>query len=365
MKRSIAAAAFGLLATAAQADITVASFNDYIDPQLIKGFEAETGVKVSYQTYETDAEAEALLKSEATLDVIVPSTDSLPGMIKSGDLRPFDSSKMEHFFEIDKVLRARLFTADPALTYSVPYFWGRIGIAINKQAAEEALGGPVPKTWGLLFNPQATEKLQHCGISVLDSREHMYTLLMQYKGRSLDFPTSRSIEGIDQQLQVLRPFYRSVDSADYLSDMPSGKTCVAMAWEGDGVTLAKADPNIEFFLPEEGTVLFMDAMAIPARTTKFEEAKQFIAYMMRPDVASQNAEFTHYNSPFAGIYKQQMSARGVGGEGDSVKVDLVPIFRFKSPPRTLDAKLDQAWQHFVMPQPTVGETGKVTMAGGT
>ena len=275
MKALVASFSMALMASASAESIAVANWNDYIDPAILKSFEADTGIQVSYETYDNDDQLKAMLDS-GRFDVVVPPVINLANLIKEQSIQPYDAKSLQGYMDSQPVLRARLFTKDPSMNYAVPYFWGRIGLVVDRAKAEQALGVPVTASWDVIFDPSKAEKLSQCGISLLDSKDDVYSIYMNYKGKLPAIPTARTIDYASTRLNQLKPFYKKIDSAAYIEDLPGGDLCVAMTWEGDGRALAAEHPNLEFLLPEEGTVIFLDAMAIPSKAQNVSGARKLI-----------------------------------------------------------------------------------------
>lgn len=298
MKKWIAAPLLALSVAAAQAQsLKVANWNDYIDPAVLEAFSKETGIEVDYQTYDSDEDVYNMLKRGESLDVVVPSTDNFGKLIEEGLLRPYAAASLPGFDALEPLIMARLAGHDPAREYGVPYLWGSIGLAVNVPLAEAALGGPVPNTWGLVFDKNLLEKLSACGVTLLDSANDVTSLLVNYKGRSLgnvgEAYASRALGDLSQ----LRPYYRYIDSSRYIDDLSAGKTCVSMAWAGDALAAAAKGLPVKFLVPEEGSLVFVDILAIPAAAKNPEGAKAFISYMLRPEVSAQIARATYYQTP--------------------------------------------------------------------
>ena len=173
-----------LLANAEEV-IRVCNWNDYIATQVLKDFEAQTGIRVEYHTYSTAEELQTVLASGEAIDVAVPSHDTLPTMIKSGSIQPLDFALLPNRKHLDKQLLSTLVALDPANQHAVPYLWGAVGLAINTPQAEAAFGGPLPNSWSLLFDATQSARLANCGMSVLDAPDETLTLLLNYQGRSL------------------------------------------------------------------------------------------------------------------------------------------------------------------------------------
>lgn len=288
--------AFSLSAAHGQT-LNVANWNDYIDPQALEAFTQETGIKVNYRTYEDDREVYELLKQGEALDVVVPSSDNFGKLVGEGLLQPFAAAELPGYEAMEPLIVRRLGAADPGRSYGVPYLWGSIGLAVNVPQVEAALGGPVPNTWGLVFDKALVRKLSGCGVTLLDSPNDVISLLANYRGRSLDGISAGYAQRLFDELTELRRSYRYVDSERYIEDLNAGKTCVSMAWVGDALGAAANGQPVKYLVPEEGTLVFVDILAIPKSAQHVEEAKAFIRYMLRPEVAAQIARVTHYQTP--------------------------------------------------------------------
>ncbi|MGB4072175.1 polyamine ABC transporter substrate-binding protein [Pseudomonas sp.] len=284
-----------LLASAEEV-IRVYNWNDYIAPQVLKDFEAETGIRVEYHTFSTAEELKDALASGEAIDVAVPSHDTLPALIKSGGLHPVDFSLLPNRKHLDKQLLSTLVALDPGNRHALPYLWGAVGLAINTPQAEAAFGGPLPDSWSLLFDAEQSTRLASCGISVLDARDETLSLLLNYQGHSLARSSPSRIKRTSQVLDGLRPNLRYIDSERYIEDLSQGKLCVAMAWVGDALAAADAGQPVRFVVPDEGSVLFIDNLVIPSSAKRPDLAHRFINYLMQPKVAALITAETLYPS---------------------------------------------------------------------
>ncbi|MEN0106745.1 MAG: polyamine ABC transporter substrate-binding protein [Pseudomonas sp.] len=301
MSRLLAAMLFAgssLLACAtAQADeLVVYNWNDYIAPQVLADFEKETGIHIDYHTYSTAEDLEKALASGESIDVAVPSHDTLPALIKAGRLQPLDISRLPNRTHLDKQLLSKLNAVDPQNRYAIPYLWGAVGLAINVTEAEKAFGGPLPNSWSLLFDPAQSAKLATCGISVLDAPDEVMSVAMNYMGRSLAHSPSTQIKQGGSMLEAVRKNVRYVDSERYIDDLKTGKLCMSLAWVGDALGASAAGQNVHFVVPDEGSVLFIDNLVIPSSARRADLAHRFIDYLMQPKVAAQITTETLYPS---------------------------------------------------------------------
>ena len=302
MPRFLAALLFAgssmlLASPAVQAeDLVVYNWNDYIAPQVLADFEKQTGIHVDYHTYSTAEELEKALASGDSIDIAVPSHDTLPALIKTGRLQPLDMTRLPNREHLDKQLLSKLNAVDPQNRYAIPYQWGAVGLAINVPLAEKAFGGPLPNSWSLLFDPAQSAKLASCGISVLDAPDEVMSVLMNYMGRSLAHSPPTQIKQGGSVLNAIRHNVRYVDSERYIDDLKTGKLCMSLAWVGDALGASAAGQDVRFIVPDEGSVLFIDNLVIPSSARRADLAHRFIDFLMQPKVAAQITTETLYPS---------------------------------------------------------------------
>jgi putrescine transport system substrate-binding protein len=291
---TLLALAIAPLIVNANEQITVFNWNDYIDPQVLVEFERETGIKVNYKTYSSSEEHDKALASGEPIDVAVSSYEKLPKLIKIGALLPLDDSKLPNRSNVDKGLLAKLVAYDRGNHFAIPYLWGSVGLAVNKPQAEKALGGPVPQSWSLVFDPEQSARLASCGISALNEPGEVLFSAMLYQGRDLGHSSPRQIKRAGEMLNAIRPNLRYIDGERYISDLANGKLCVAIAWVGDALKATKAGQPVEFILPEEGASVFIDTLVIPKTAQNPAAAARFINYLMQPKVAAKISQATNY-----------------------------------------------------------------------
>lgn len=336
----------------------VANWNDYIDDATLKAFEAEHGVKVAYETYVEHGEMLEAINS-GRFDVVVPDSLTLGTLISEGKVQKFDTASMAGFKDVQAILTARMRSKDASGQHAVPYMWGRIGVAVYAPKVKEVLGvDQIPNSLDVVFSPETMPGLAQCGITVIDSHQDVFAMLMHYKGRTLDHVTERKLTEFSKWLNELAPYISKVDAADYLEDLPAGRNCVSLVWEGDGRTMAKESPNVEFFLPEEGTALYIDSMVITSTSKNKELAEKFIDFMASPKIAKQNAEYTAYNSPSIKAV-QQMEADGTI---EPISMTEVPTFLPPVVSEKLEAKLMAIWTEFYERVNSAESSAKTTSA---
>ena len=284
------------LLASAEDVLSVYNWNDYIAPEVLQSFEKESGIRVDYHTYQTSEELEKLMASGVMMDIAVPSHDALPGLIKTAAIQPLDFTLLPNRQHLDKQLLSKLAAFDPKNQYAIPYLWGSVGLAINTVEAEKAYGGPLPHSWKLLFDADQSKRLASCGIAVIDARDEVLSALMMYQGRSLATSPPSQIKRAGAVLEQLRPHLQYVSSSRYIDDLAKGKLCIALAWVGDALAAHDSGQPIEFVIPDEGSIAFIDSLVIPKISKRADLAHRFIDYLMQPKVAAQITEATLYPS---------------------------------------------------------------------
>lgn len=201
MKRILSATVCGLslLAGAAQAEqreLRVYNWADYILPSVPKDFAKNSGIKVTWDTFDTNESLEAkLLTGNSGYDLVVPSNQFLDTQIKAGVFQKLDKSKLPNWKHLDPELLKLLDRNDPGNQYGVPYMYGTVLIGFNPAKVKAALGDNAPvDSWDLVFKPENMEKLKSCGVAMLDSPQEILPLALHYLGLDPNSQTPRTMK---------------------------------------------------------------------------------------------------------------------------------------------------------------------------
>ena len=277
----------------AQEVVRVHNWADYIDPAVVQDFERETGIKVDYSTYTTAAQLEADLDSDERFDVIFPSDLQLDRLIKENRLAPLDFRELPNRQEVSRELLLRLNSRINADLYAIPYMWGTVGLVVHEREASRALQAPVPNSWSVLFDPSNVDKLRSCGVMLQNEREHSLFLYLTYKGRNLKTSSARSINKAVHEIRSLKLADSPQPFTSFVSQLADGKVCAAMAWSGLA-SLANESGDLRFSIPQEGSLQFIDGLAIPGNAGNVPAAYRFIDYLLKPENAVRNARASHF-----------------------------------------------------------------------
>lgn len=290
----------------AQEVLNVYNWSDYIGEETIANFEKEYGVKVNYDVYDSNQVVEAkLLAGNSGYDIVVPTLADAERLIKAGIFQEIDKSKLSNYGNLDPVILKQQAKYDPGNKIAVPYFWGTNGYGYNVEKVREILGDDAPTdSWALIFDPKYAEPLSKCGLSLLDDPGEVVPLVNFYLGNAPDGPPTQDvIESAIAELEKIRPYVTYFHSSQYINDLANGNTCVAMGWSGDvGMAALRAEEaengnEIKYVIPKEGTLIWFDAMMIPADAPNPDLAHKFIDYILRPDVEAEIANYVAYATP--------------------------------------------------------------------
>jgi putrescine transport system substrate-binding protein len=294
----------GLFAPAAaqkQRVLNVYNWSDYIDPSVLEEFTKETGIKVRYDTFDSNDTLEVkLLTGKSGYDVVVPTAYFLERQIKAGLFQKLDKSKLPNLKHVWPEIAERLAVYDPGNAFAVNYMWGTTGIGYNVKAAKDILGGAVPDSWDIVFKPENLAKFKDCGVMMLDSADDIMPAALHYLGLNPNSTAQADLDKAAELLGKVRPNVRKFHSSEYLTALATGEICLVVGWSGDikqaqnRAAEGKAGIEIGYAIPNSGAQMWFDNFAIPKDARNVEEAHAFIDYMLRPDVAARNTNFVAY-----------------------------------------------------------------------
>lgn len=309
MKKSLAlilAVCSGVMLTGCEKkppELHIYNWSDYIAENTIADFEKRSGIKVTYDVYDSNEVLEAkLLVGKSGYDLVFPTARPFVDRhIKSGIYQPLDKSKLSNLGNIDPVIATSLNDIDPGNNIVVPYMWGTTGIGYNVDKVKAILGADMPlDTWRLLFDPVIVEKLKGCGVTLMDDPTEVFIAAEAYIGRDINDFSEKTITNAASVINAVRPMLRYFHSSQYINDLANGDICVAMGYSGDilqardRATEANNGVQVAYVAPKEGAVVWTDVMAIPKDAPNPEAAHQFINYLLEPKVIADISNYVAY-----------------------------------------------------------------------
>ncbi|HEY0222413.1 MAG TPA: ABC transporter substrate-binding protein [Lactovum miscens] len=265
--------------------ITIYNWGEYIDPTLITKFERQSGYKVNYMTFDSNEAMYAKVKQGGTnYDIVVPSDYMIEKMSKENLLQTIDHRKIKGLSEDDPKLLNPAF--DPGNQYSIPYFWGTLGIVYN----DELVKSP-PKVWNDLWSPNYKDQ-----ILLTDSVRDVMAMVLSKHGYSLNSTNEIQLNIAYQDLLKLTPNVKAILGDEIMNYMVNNETPLAVVYSGQGAEMVAENKHLHYVIPEK-TNIWYDNLAIPKSAKNVKGAYAFINFMQEPRNAAQNAEWVGYSTP--------------------------------------------------------------------
>ena len=357
MKQVLTLAGVAILASHiayAEGQLNIYNWSDYIAEDTIANFEAETGISVTYDVYDSNEVLEAkMMAGSSGYDLVVPTGDFLARGREAGVYADIDMSRLSNLGNQDQQVQGLANTQMQDTKAGLVYMWGTTGIAYNEAMVKERLGDAAPTdSWSLILDPANAAKLADCGIAILDAPTDVLPNVIAYQGAAGDTTDAKLFESAGEVLNAVRPYLRYINSSQSLNDIANGDLCAAIMWSGDAFQAAyraeEAENGhvIDYYIPKEGTNLWFDLMAIPSDAKNVDNAYKFIDYMMRADVAANNVNYVWYASgndaAKSAIDPEILEHPGIYPTAASQeKLFVVPVYDAK-----LDRAVNRVWSRF-------------------
>lgn len=250
------------------------TWSDYVDPELMKAFEASRGARVVVDTFSSNEELLAKVQTGMTgYDVVVPS-DFMAGIMgRLGLLAELNLAQIPHVQDLEPHLTQLPF--DPTQKFAIPYLWGTVGIGYNADVVAD-----IPTSWDVLWNPQYSGR-----ISMLNDQREVFGLALRSLGYSLNSRDAGKIQEAKNRLIVQKPLVKAYTSEQFDHLLVSGDVVVAHAWGGPVARAMREQPSIQFAIPQEGGTIWTDCLAVLASSEQKELAMDFINYLLDEQVA--------------------------------------------------------------------------------
>jgi len=291
---AVGVGAGGEAAAAEEKRLFIYNWTDFIGRNTIAEFEKQTGIKVTYDVYDSEETMDArLLAGSSGYDVVFASTEYFGREIKAGVYIPLDKSKLPNWKNLDPRILAIQTAHDPGNAHSAPYMHAINGFAYNVDMIKARMPNAPVDSLDMIFKPEIVSKFADCGVTFLDSAADTLMLALQYLGRDPNTTKPEDYKAAENLLMKVRPYVRSFDSAEYLNGLANKEICIAMSWSSDyALSRARAravgvNVNLAFTVPKEGANQNFTSLLIPEGAPHPDAAYQFINFMLRPDVIAE------------------------------------------------------------------------------
>ena len=285
----------------AQGDNVVMVYNagEYIDPEVPKLFEEETGIKVIYDTFETNEEMYPVIQAGGVVyDAVCPSDYMIEKMMQNHLLQEVNFNNVPNIKEIGKDYMKMCEQFDPGNKYVVPYTTGTVGILYNKKMLDE-LGVPYPTKWADLWNPKLKGE-----ILMQDSVRDAFMVALKKEGHSMNTVSDAELDEALQDLIKQKPLVQAYVVDQVRDKMIGEEAAVGVIYSGEILyvqgELEGTDVEIDYAIPEEGTNVWFDGWVIPWNAKHKENAEKWMNFLCRPDIAAKNFEYITYPTPNVG-----------------------------------------------------------------
>ena len=282
--------------------VTVYNAGEYIDPEVPKLFEEETGIKVIYDTFETNEEMYPVIQAGGVVyDAVCPSDYMIEKMMQNHLLQEVNFDNVPNIKEIGKQYMEMCEQFDPGNKYVVPYTTGTVGILYNKRMLDE-LGVPYPTKWADLWNPKLKGE-----ILMQDSVRDAFMVALKKEGHSMNTVDDKELDEAMKDLIAQKPLVQAYVVDQVRDKMIGEEAAVGVIYSGEILyvqgELEGTDVEVDYVIPEEGTNLWVDGWVIPKNAKHKENAEKWINFLCRPDIAAKNFEYITYTTPNVGALK--------------------------------------------------------------
>lgn len=271
--------------------VVVFNAGEYMDMDLIKQFEKDTGIEVIYQTFQSDEEMFVKLTQSANnYDVVVPMDYMVEKLLKYDMLAPIDFSNVPNAKYIMDQYKNLPF--DPEGKYTVPYFTSSFGIVYNKDMVDKPID-----SWADLWDPKYKGK-----IIMYDLPRLSMSVALQKLGYSINTTDMKEINQATEELIKQKPLVYAYLTDEARDVIIQGDAAMTVMYSGDALLMSKENPNLKYVIPKEGGNRQVDSLAIPKKAKNKKNAEIFINYFTDPKISAANAEWMEgFTSPLKGV----------------------------------------------------------------
>lgn len=275
-------------------EINILCYGDYMDQNIISDFEAETGIKVVLDTYDTAEELYTIIsKSSAKYDAICTSDYMLEKLMSEDKLAELNKDNLPDLANIDEIYMTKSAEFDPGNKYTVPYQVGVAGIAYNKTMVD----GKVD-SWDVLWDEKYSQQ-----IVMPDSVRDAFMIALMRDGKSLNSTDEAEIRAAEKALIAQKPLVYSYSNDATRDRLIDGSAAIGVVWNGEYDYMTSNNEDIEFSVPKEGSEFFIDSWAVTADAANQDGAESWINYLCKAEVAAANFDYLYYTCPNKAAYE--------------------------------------------------------------
>ena len=271
-------------------ELNVMSWGEYIDPELIKIFERETGVHVNYVEIPSNEEMMIKLRTaDQAFDVCIPSDYCIEQMIREDMLLPLDYSKIPNAKNIDPKMMSISTQFDPDNKYSLPYMWGTVGILYNTEIVDEEVD-----SWGILWDEKYAGQ-----IWMYDSIRDTFGITLKYLGYDMNTRSVDEVNAARDKLIEQTKIRKGFGGDNIRPSLINGTAAMGVVYSGDAMDAISQNNALAYVVPKEGSNIWFDNTVILKSAKNIEAAHAFINFLNDANLAARNTEYIYYSTPNA------------------------------------------------------------------
>lgn len=279
---------------------------EYLGENVISDFEKQYGVRVIVENFDSNEMMYTKLMAGDRYDVIIPSDYMIERLMNEDFLQPLDKSMIPNMENMSDAVLGMSY--DPDNTYSIPYFWGSVGLVYNHENVDPAV--IESEGWEVLRN---TDYAGH--IYIYDSERDSFMMAFKALGYSMNTEDPNEINNAYEWLLQMNNTMSPVYVTDEVIDgMMNGYKDIAVVYSGDAAVVLDENEDMSFYMPSQGTNIWCDAMVIPANAENPKLAHEFINYMLTYEAAFDNTETVGYTSPNAEVFEEMTTSEDLYAE---------------------------------------------------
>ena len=262
---------------------------EYIDEEVVAAFEEETGASVIMENFDSNEQMYIKVANGESYDLLIPSDYMIQRLIEEGYLQKLDQEKLTCFDSMNSFIQDWAY--DPGNEYSVPYFWGTVGIVYDKTKVD--ISDLEKEGYAIFLNEKYKDD-----VYLYDSEQDSFMMALKNLGYSMNTASEEELNAAYEWLvQCVQTMETEIVTDEIIDNMAQARKALGLMYSGDATYIMSENEDIGFYLPEEGTNLWADAMVVPKNAENVELAYEFMNFISEYDSAYANSSYVGYTSP--------------------------------------------------------------------
>jgi putrescine transport system substrate-binding protein len=268
--------------------LNIYNWSDYIDDRTIPMFQALNNIRVNYDVYSSNEDLLAKMRAGPTsYDIIVPTSWFIPTYLQLDLIEPLRQELIPNLTNLDREFVETDY--DPGNRYTAPWQWGTSGIGFNRRRVPQP-----PDSWGAVFRPAPAVKGR---VTLLREVTDLIGCALIHLGRSPNSTKDTDLAEVVKLVRAIRPRLKGFTTDTYIDELAADETWLAQGWSGDVFQAQDQNPDVAYVIPKEGSLRFVDVMAVPKGAPHPGNAARFINYVLHPKVQARISKYVSYGTP--------------------------------------------------------------------